>query len=399
VEQQTNGFSSPYTGTNSLTPSSGRQTTDATLFLGARLWQGAEIWVNPELDQGFGLSNTLGVAGFPSAEAYKVGSNQPYFRLPRAFIRQTVNTGGEPENVEGVANQLRGSQTLDRWVFTLGKFAVTDVFDTNQFAHDPRSDFLNWASVDAGTFDYAADAWGYTVGAAAERYLGSWTFRAGVFALSNVPNSEVLDHNFDQFQMVGEIENRYRAFGQTGRVLLTVFNSRGRMGLYADAITLARATGTTPDTANVRHYRGRLGVSLGLEQPVTDDVDVFARIGKAQGNVETYEFTDIHRSIAIGASIKGVRWHRPQDAIGISAINNKISGEAEEYLNLGGLGVLVGDGKLPHPGPEQILETYYSFAALPWAGITLDYQWVKNPAYNTDRGPASIFAVRVHLQF
>jgi high affinity Mn2+ porin len=399
VQQTANCFSAPYSGSNSLGPCQSRETVDATLFLGARLWRGAEIWITPEIDQGFGLSNTLGVAGFPSAEAYKVGSNQPYFRLPRAFIRQTVDTGGEREIVEGVANQLRGSRTLDHWVFTVGKFAVTDVFDINQYAHDPRSDFLNWANVDAGTFDYAADAWGYTVGAAAERYLGSWAFRAGVFELSNVPNSEVLAHDFDEFQMVAELEKRYSAFGQTGRVLVTVFDSRGRMGLYDEAIALAQATGSTPDTANVREYRSRLGVSLGLEQPLTDDIGVFARIGKAQGNVEVYEFTDIDRSIAIGTSIKGAVWHRRQDTIGIAAINNKISGVFEEYLNLGGLGVLVGDSKLPHPGPEQILETYYSFAALPWAEISLDYQWVKNPAYNTDRGPVSVFAARVHLQF
>ncbi|HWX30763.1 MAG TPA: carbohydrate porin [Steroidobacteraceae bacterium] len=398
VEQESNGFNAPYSGRNSLAPSQGRETVDATLFLGARLWSGAEAWVNPEIDQGFGLSNTLGVAGFPSGEAYKVGANQPYFRLPRAFIRQTVDIGAEREFVAGVANQLQGSRSLDRWVFTAGKFAVTDVFDTFQYAHDPRNDFLNWASVDAGTFDYAADAWGFTVGAAAELYRGSWTFRGGVFQLSNVPNSEVLEHNFDEFQMDAEIEKRYPLFGQTGRVLLTVFDSRGRMGLYDQAIALAEATGTTPNTANVRQYRSRLGANLGLEQPLTDDIGVFTRVGKAQGNVEVYEFADIDRSVAIGTSIKGTAWHRANDVLGAAILDNRISGEFEQYLHLGGLGILVGDGKLPHPGDERIIETYYSVAPLSWARISLDYQWVKNPAYNTQRGPVSILAVRVHVQ-
>jgi high affinity Mn2+ porin len=400
VYQQTNDFNSPYRGPNSLSPSKSAETVDATLFLGARLWSGAEAWVTPELDQGFGLDNTLGVAGFPSGAAYKVGANEPYFRVPRAFLRQTISTGGgEPKRLDGTPNQFSGSRSLDRWVFTVGKFAVTDVFDTNQYAHDPRVDFLNWAAVDTGTFDYAADAWGYTVGLAAERYLGSWTYRAGVFDLSDVPNSEALEHGFHEFQMNAEIEKRYRWFGQTGRVLLTVFDSRGRMGRYDDAIALAAATGTTPSTADVRQYRSRLGASVSLEQPLTDDVGLFARIGKAQGDVETYEFTDINRSVAIGTSIKGSAWHRPNDVIGVAAIDNAISTSFQQYLNLGGLGVLVGDGKLPHPGYEQILETYYSLAALSWAHITLNYQYVKNPAYNTDRGPVSIFAVRVHAQF
>jgi high affinity Mn2+ porin len=398
VEQETTDFNAPYRGPHSLAPSQGRETMDATVFLGVRLWAGAEGWLNPELDQGFGLSNTLGVAGFPSGEAYKVGAKQPYFRLQRAFIRQTVDRGGEREAVEGAANQLSGSRSLDRWVLTVGKFAVTDVFDTNQYAHEPRNDFLNWAAVDAGTFDYAADSWGFSEGAAAELYRGPWTFRVGVFELSNVPNSESLEHSFDEFQVDAEVERRYPLLGHTGRVVVTAFDSRGRMGLYDQAIALGEATHTTPDTAKVRKYRSRFGVSLEIEQPLNDDIGVFARAGKAQGNVEIYEFSDIDRSIAIGTSIKGRGWRRPSDTLGIAGLDNRISGVFGEYLNLGGLGILIGDGKLPRPGDEKILETYYDLAALSWAHISLGYQWVKNPAYNTQRGPVSIWTLRVHAE-
>jgi high affinity Mn2+ porin len=399
VEQQVSGFKAPYAGANSLTPRRGKETTDLTLFLGARLWRGAEIWITPEVDQGFGLNNTLGVAGFPSGEAYKVGANQPYVRWPRAFVRQVIDLGDEREALEGVPNQLRGSRSLDRWVFTVGKFGVTDIFDTNQYAHDPRSDFLNWSGVDSGSFDYAADAWGYTVGAAAERYMGSWTVRAGVFDLSNIPNSIHLDPGIHEFQIVGEIEKRYALFGQTGRALITMYDSRGRMGLLDAAIALAEATGTTPSPANVRQYRSRLGASLNLEQPLSAEVGVFARIGKAAGNVEAYEFTDIDRSVEIGVSLKGPRWHRPDDTIGVAAIDNGISAIRQQYLNAGGLGILIGDGQLPHPGAEQIIETYYSISVFSQVFVSLDYQWLKNPAYNTDRGPASIYSVRFHAQF
>jgi len=399
IEQETNDFNAPYSGPHSLITSQGRETVDATLFLGVRLWHDAEAWVNPEVDQGFGLSDTLGVAGFPSGEAYKVGSNQPYFRLQRAFIRQTVDAGGKEETVKSAANQLSGSRTLDRWVFTVGKFSVTDVFDTNQYAHDSRNDFLNWAAIDAGTFDYAADSWGFSEGAAAERYLGSWTFRAGLFELSKVPNGEVLDHSFDEFQMDAEIERRYTLLGQTGRLLFTAFDSRGRMGLYDRAIALTAATGTAPSTAAVRTYRSRLGASLDLEQPLSDDVGIFGRLGKSPGDVEVYEFADIDRSIEMGTSIRGSEWKRPNDTFGLAVLDNRVSGEFEEYLNLGGLGILVGDGKLPRAGREQILETYYSLAPLWWARISLDYQWIKNPAYNTERGPVSTWALRWHAQF
>ena len=399
VEQETNDFNAPYRGPNSLSPSSGRETVDATLFLGARLWTGAEAWVTPEIDEGFGLDDTEGVAGFPSGVAYKVGSDAPYFRMPYYFVRQAIGTGGASEAVDAGPNQMGGLRSADRWVLTVGKFAVTDVFDTNQYAHDPRIDFLNWAAVDTGTFDYAADAWGYTVGVAAERYIGSWTWRAGVFDLSDVPNSEALEHGFHEFQMDGEIERRYPLFGQTGRLLVTVLDSRARMALFADAIALAKATDTPANAAAVRRYRGRAGVSFDLEQPLTEAVGAFVRAGKANGDVEPYEFADIDRTLAGGVSINGSLWRRPRDTAGMAAIDNGISAIHQEYLNLGGLGILVGDGKLPHPGAEEILESYYSLAARSWGHVTLDYQWVKNPAYNTDRGPVSIFALRVHAQF
>jgi high affinity Mn2+ porin len=399
VEQQTDSFRAPYAGTNSLSPDRERETVDATLDIGARLWPGAEGWITPEIDQGFGLDNTLGVAGFPSGEAYKVGKNQPYLRLPQVFVRQTVNLGEATDRVEAGATQLSGFQSADRWVFTVGKISVIDVFDANQYAHDPRADFLNWAVIDSGSYDYAADAWGYTVGAAAERYTGSWTLRAGVFDLSNIPNSAHLDPGFHEFQIDAEIEKRYGWLGQTGRVLVTAYDSRGRMGLLDQAIAKAALTGTTPNPAEVRQYRSRLGASVDLEQPISPELGVFARMGKSAGNVEVYEFTDIDRSVAAGVSIKGLRWHRPEDTFGVTAVDDGISAEREEYLNLGGLGILVGDGKLPHPGAEQILEAYYSWAARSWAHLSLDYQWVKNPAYNTDRGPVSIVAVRLHAQF
>ncbi len=399
VDQGTDAFSAPYAGPNSLSPSSSRETFDATLYFGVRPWRDAELWISPEIDQGFGLDNTLGMAGFPSGEAYKVGRNQPYLRLPRAFVRQTLNDGQRSESVDGLANQLAGSRSADRWVFTIGKFAVTDIFDTNQYAHDPRSDFLNWSAVDAGSFDYAADAWGYTVGAAAERYTGSWTLRGGVFDLSNIPNSPHLEPGFHEFQLVSEVEKRYAWFERDGRILVTGYDSRGRMGLLDQAIALGAATATIPDPAKVRAYRSRLGASLSVEQGITDSVGAFARLGKAAGNVEAYEFTDIDRSVELGSSIKGKFWHRPGDTLGVAGIVNGISGLREQYLNAGGLGILVGDGKLPHPGAEQIVESYYRVAASGWADVSLDYQWVKNPAYNTDRGPVSIFAVRVHVQF
>jgi high affinity Mn2+ porin len=399
VTQATDSFAAPYSGPNSLTPGINRETADFTLYLGLRTWNHGELWLNPELDQGFGLDNTLGVAGFPSGEAYKVGKQKPYFRLPRAFIRQTIDIGEAAESVDGTANQLAGMRSADRWVVTVGKFGVTDVFDVNQYAHDPRVDFLNWAAIDAGTFDYAADAWGFTFGASAERYHDAWTFRTGFFDLSDVPNSAHLEPGFHEFQLVGEIERRYALRSQPGKILATYYQSHGRMGLLDDAVRLAEATGGAADAAAVRSFRTRSGLSVSLEQQIAHDVGLFARAGNAGGNVEAYEFTDIDRTAEIGVAIRGSRWRRVNDSFGVVMLENGISSARERYLDAGGLGILIGDGRLPHPGLERILEIYYSVGFLARSVVTADIQRIANPAYNRDRGPVSVIALRFHTQF
>jgi high affinity Mn2+ porin len=275
---------------------------------------------------------------------------------------------------------------------------VSDIFDTLEYAHDPRNDFLNWTLLDAGTFDYAADAWSYTYGAAIEWYQGNWTVRGGVFDLSVVPNSTDLDPHFAQVQWIGEIERRYSLWGQPGRILVNGYLTRGRMGRFQDAIDLAQATGAPANITQVRRYTSRTGMSVGWEQQVVPNVGVFARVGVANGQIEPYEFTDVDQTAVVGLSLNGKLWGCPNDTFGLAGISNAISGVHQAFLNAGGLGILVGDGILPHPGRENIIETYYSFPILSWR-VTLDYQYIANPAYNRDRGPVSVIGTRLHTQF
>jgi high affinity Mn2+ porin len=400
VDQYHPGFKSPYRGANSLDSGSlGNETFDLTLFAGARLWDGGEIYANPEVDQGFGLSNTLGVAGYTSGEAYKVGSAEPYFRLQRLFLRQSFDLGGDARDIDDGPNQVGGKRSEDNLVLTAGKISVTDIFDANTYAHDPKADFLNWSLIDAGAFDYAADAWGYSYGIAAEWTQGWWTARLGLFDLSRVPNTTQLETSFGQFELVTEFEARPTLLGQAGTVKLLAFLNRGNFGGYGDAVRLAATTGAVPDTAQVRHYVSRPGFSLNVEQPFSDTLGGFARVSVNDGSKEADEFTEINRSFTMGLSLKGNDWGRPDDTVGLAGAVNALSSPARAYFAAGGQGILIGDGQLPHYGTENIAETYYSVSVREGVTASLDYQLVLNPAYNRDRGPVSVFAVRLHGAF
>ena len=399
VDQSDFGVAGDFRGTNSLSPAAqSRETFDATLYAGLQPWKGAELFVSPEVDQGFGLSDTLGVAGFLSGEAYKVGQGTPYVRLQRLFFRQTLDLGGDAEPSDASLTSFASEPTHDRIVFTAGKMSVGDVFDANAYAHDPRGDFLNWALIDTGTFDYAADAWGYSYGATLEWYVGDWAFRGGGFSMSKQPNGQDLESNFSQFELVGELEWRDHLFGKEGKLHLTAFDNRARYGDFTDALRLAEATDATPSVLLVRRYRGHGGASLDWEQPLTDEIGVFVRAGYADGHQQAFEFTDVDRTGAAGLSLQGKRWGRPDDTVGAAGVVNDVSEDFRAYLAAGGLGLLVGDGQLPHYESERILEAYYNLKATDFARLTLDYQFVENPGYDRDRGPVSAIALRLHVQ-
>lgn len=412
--QQYHGtFAAAYSGLQSLSPNPDTaKTFDATLFLGARIGKDTEVYINPEIDQGFGLGNppaapglpyngTFGVAGFVSAEAYKVGRDSSYGRIQRVFVRQTFGLGGgEAHVVAPASNQLGGMLEPSNLIVTAGKFGVVDVFDTNPYAHDPKNDFLNWSIVDIGSFDYPADAWGYTYGASAELSRGAATLRAGLFQLSATPNDIEIEHQpLRQYGAVLEYERRTNFFGgHPGSFKALVYDDTGYMGAYADAVALSATTNQPPLTANVRFAKhDKTGAGVNIAQEIAPNIGVFARLGAMNGTWEAYDFTEIDRSMSGGVSVAGTLYHRPNDTVGLAAASNGLSGPAQRYFAAGGLGVLVGDGTLSYGG-EHIIETYYKFGFSPAFGLTFDYQRVSDPAYNIARGPVSTYGLRYHAQ-
>ena len=376
------------------------ETGDVTLFAGIRLG-GLELYANPEMDQGFGPSGTYGVAGYTTGEAYKVGQYSPYARLPRLFGRYVLGLGGERQAVEAGPNQLGGFQDSNNLTLTLGKFSVVDIFDTNAYAHDPKADFLNWGLVDMGAFDYAAESWGFTYGAAAEWTQDWWTLRQGVFSMSRAPNDKYLDPDLRQFQSVSEAEERHEIFGQPGKVKALFFVTSAMQGSYSDAVALAARTGGTPDTnqSQVVRHRLRPGGGINVEQQIVPGLGAYLRASMNDGTIAEYDFSDINQSLSGGVSLKGSYWKRPEDTVGLGGEINGISHQARAYFAAGGMGGLVGDGQLPSYSPEQIVEGYYKAVLTPGIALTLDYQRVVNPGYDAARGPIDFYAFRLHAEY
>lgn len=391
---------SPYASPLSL-PGSGQfqATWTTTAFFGARLWDGGEFYFNPELAQGFGLNGTLGLAGFSNGEAQKAGAAFPKIRAQRYYLKQTFGFGGGQEDVDDAPNQLAGKRDIDRLTLIVGRFAIGDFFDGNSYAKDPRADFMNWAMWASAAYDFPADLPGYTRGAVAEFNRKDWAIRAGLFQVPSAPNSDIL--TFKTGGTVVEFEERHAIFEQPGKLRVGVFANSGNTANYNEVVAQAVANPALDindiTIANQR-TRSKYGFYVNLEQQLVQDVGLFARASWNDGQNQILSFTDIDRSISGGLSIKGSRWGRADDTIGIGGAINGLSNAHRDFLAAGGTGLLIGDGRLNYSN-ERILEAYYAYSVIKGVTATADYQLVVNPAYNADRGPVSIFSGRLHAEF
>jgi len=398
VDQGHPAFDSPYEGPNSLTAASqAERTFSFSLFFGYRVLADTEFYFNPEIFQGHGLSNTLGMAGFPNGEAVKAAFVNLHYNTSRFFIRQTIGLGGGKETVEDGPNQVAGNLDVDRVTLSIGKFAASDFFDDNAYSHDTRSQFMNWALWESAAWDYPADVAGYTAGFVAEWRTKDWTLRYGIFMEPTVSNGARLDdHVGDAHGQILQFERRYSAGDLAGAVRPFVYWNEARMGSYQDAV---EAPDITYALTQSRAYRSKVGLGISWDQQLTRDLGAFARLSWDDGKTESFTFTEVDRSLAVGLSMNGGRWGRKDDIFGVAGVVNGIAPSHQAYLREGGTeGLILGDGALNY-GPEEILETYYRLQVATWLWLSPDFQYAVHPGYNRDRGPVAIYALRAHVEF
>jgi high affinity Mn2+ porin len=402
IRQQQPSFAAKYSGANSLSADAEHATSRVeTLFSGFRITKNLEFLFDLESAGGFGLSDALGVAGFTNVDVVRNPTlgEAPY--VSRVMLHYTLPLS--KETVESARSPLGLASRVParRLEFRLGKMSTVDFFDLNSVGSDSHLQFMNWTAVNNGAYDYAADTRGYTYGLVVEYYDKAWALRYGEMLMPTVANGITLDWNIAR---AGGQNLEYEVHPDLLKHRQTIFRAlaylnRANMGSYNRAIQEYQ-TGqvATPDiTLSRKQGRVKYGFGFNAEQELTDTLRVFGRLGWNDGRNESFAYTEVDGIAEFGGNLRGKWWKRSRDKIGAAFIVNGISPGHREYLALGGLGFILGDGGLTYL-PEKIFEAYYT--AHLWRGVSIaaDVQHVTDPGYNSVRGPALVSSFRIHFE-
>jgi len=396
IQQWLRPFTSPYDGANSLSGQGDAQLSDTYgVYGGTGLWKGGELYLDVEMARGHGVSGTVGLGGLTNGDSIREGSGDlgsgPY--IARLFLRQTFGFGGGTETLPRGMDQLPVTVDRVRLVVTAGKFAANDLFDTNLSANNARTQFMDWALFNNAAWDFAADTRGYSKGVAIAWHTPTWELTAGSLQMPTQANGNQLDPELsvargDNLQLSVMPEGT----GFTGKILLS--ENHARMGNYAEA--LARAGAGVPDITLTREPgRTKKGLALNFEQQLAEGWSVFFRSGWSDGRQESFAFAEVDMATSIGIAAPGFG---KNDAWGIALAQDRLSASHAAYLAAGGLGFVLGDGRLSY-GPERIVEAYYRWQPRPWLALSPDVQRIQNPGYNRDRGPATVAGLRLRLSY
>jgi high affinity Mn2+ porin len=396
-------FHADYSGTHSLSPDYSKATSRVlTLYTGVRLNDSTEFLVDIEEAGGSALSLGFGLAGNTDLDIVRnpLLSKEPY--LGRGMIHKVFALS--KDKVENQRNFLSLFDELPRRRLEIrfGKFSLPDFFDMNSVGSDTHFQFANWSVDNNGSWDYAADTRGYTVGVVADFEDRNWGFRFAEGLMPKVANG--IDLVWRPWQVHAENWEYELRRGvlpkKAGAVRLLAYTNYANMGIYREAIAqFEEGLVPVPEITNHPwHITRKYGFGINVEQSLTRNFTAFARWGWDNGKTESFAYTEIDSTFDQGIGAKGALWHRKQDRAGIAFVSNGIKKDHQEYLADGGLGFLLGDGGLNY-GRENIVETYYT--AHVWRGIYVapGVQHINDPGYNRDRGPVVVPSFRAHVEF
>ncbi|HTZ74218.1 MAG TPA: carbohydrate porin [Candidatus Aquilonibacter sp.] len=398
-------FPAAYSGPNSLRNKAESATSKVyTLYLGYELTSTTEVFLDMESAGGHGVSDALGLAGATNLDVVRNPdlSQDPY--VARLMIRQIIPLSSERVEADRDELDLATSLPAQRIELRAGKFSVVDFVDVNSWGSDSHLQFLNWTVDNNGAYDYAANTRGYTDGALVE-YDDHWFAARFVEALMpKVANGIYLDADIARSRAANLEFEAHGSFiaHRAGAVRLLSYLNTADMGNYEQANRDYEQSDGEESVPNIvatrRQGRHKYGFGLNVEQAVNSSVGVFGRLGWSDGRNESFAYSEVDRTGEIGGFFKGSGWRRDNDRAGVVFVANGIVAAHQEYLALGGLGFLLGDGGLTY-GPEKIEEAFYTTHM--WRGLfaSFDLQHINNPGYNKARGPVIVPGLRFHFDF
>ena len=403
MRQHQSTLSAPYSGPLSLNPAGDIAASHTVgAYIGWSLTDKLQAYLDLEKFMGAGVSGSTGLAGLTNGDVVRQGAGnlkkRPY--VARRYFRYVVPLSEETSDVEAAQGQVAGEEATARLEFKIGTTAVSDDFDKNRYANSTRTQFMNWSLWNNGAWDFAADTRGFTNGVLAAFVSPAWSLRAGIYQMPSMANGQDLDAPLRK----ARAENLELTFAPNDRgtiVRLLAYRNIARMGIYRDALNLAKATGAAPSiVAQDRDGRKKYGVGVNIEQPITDDGEtgVFLRAGWNDGKTESFAFTEIDSTLAAGMWLSGANWGRADDRVGVAFVSNGLSRAHRDYLAVGGSGFVLGDGALRY-GREQIVESFYRIALFKHVQLSPDFQYIRNPGMNSDRGPVKFASFRLHVEY
>jgi high affinity Mn2+ porin len=359
ITQYKPAFKANYSGQNSLvSKEETRQSMTSTLFLGAQLWQGASVFINPEVASGSGLSSSLGVAASTNGESYRIGDPSLQFELARLFFRQVISLGNNSEYQSDDINQL-GGLIPSRYIrFTIGKISISDLFDNNSYSHDPRTQFMSWGLMSNGAWDYPANTRGYTPSIVLEYVTPLNELRYGLSLMPLEANGLKMNWDLNKAQsQTLEFTRHYSLTGKQGKVRFLTFYTTANMGSYTQS--LAQGSGIPDIIATRKTGNIKYGFGINVEQSISKDAGIFFKTSWNDGKNETWAFTEMDRSVSAGISSNGGLWRRKEDIVGFACVFSGLSTPHKNYLQAGGRGFELGDGHLNY-SIENLEEVYYA---------------------------------------
>jgi hypothetical protein len=401
IGQTLRPFYSPYRGLNSLDPAGATQATHTYgVYGGMAITRWLQAFLDGEMSLGQGIGT--GLAGLTNGDVIRQGSVElpkaPY--IARVFLKALIPLGTDTERVDRGPDQLPGIQPRTRLEVKGGKLAASDDFDQNRYANSTRTQFMNWGLWNNSAWDFAADTRGYSWGLVVAWVRPTWEVRLGTYQMPTFANGNVFDGDIAHAR--GDNLQLTLRPGTLGTVLrLLGYQNHGRMGIYADALARAKATGSVPDiVADDQPDRVKYGLGLSAEQPIADggETGIFLRAGWNDGRTEDFCFTEVDRHLSLGLQAAGRRWGRRDDRLGLALLRHGLSSDHARYLEAGGSGFLLGDGRLNY-AHELIAELYYRVQVGSFLELSPGFQHVWNPGYNQDRGPASVLSLRFNARY